>query len=172
MDFLIIDDDLKFGTTLKMTLESKKFAVTHVSTIEAALKELKTNVFTNIILDLKLDFENGLELLSHKDLISQSKVVVLSGYGSVTSTKYALKNGAFNFIQKPASLDEILKAFEDSDSPSPIPLSVPSLDEVEREHIERVLKEHGGNITRSAKALGLHRRSLQRKISTNPHYND
>ena len=168
MDFLIIDDDLKFGATLKMSLEGKNFTATHVATIEEALQKLKTTTFTNILLDLKLDLENGLELFSHKDLITNSKIVVLSGYGSVTSTKYALKNGAFNFIQKPASLDEILKAFEDSDSPSPIPLSVPSLDEVEREHIDRVLKEHGGNITRSAKALGLHRRSLQRKISISP----
>lgn len=167
IDFLIIDDEVFFGDTLKRSLETRSYSALHARDLKYATELLKTHHFNQIILDQKLDYENGLELLLNTELVKDSKVVILTGYASISSTTFALKNGAFNLVQKPASLDEILKAFDDIESISPLPLEVPSLEDVEREHIERVLKEHGGNVSRSAKALGMHRRSLQRKLLSN-----
>lgn len=166
IDFLIVDDEKSFGETLKRSLENRSYSAIYARDLVTATDLLKNNKIKNVILDQKLDYENGLELLRNNDLLRSSKVVVLTGYASIASTTFALKNGAFNLVQKPASLDEILKAFEDAENQTILPLEIPSLEEVEKEHINRVLKEHGGNISRSAKALGIHRRSLQRKLST------
>ena len=165
IDFLIIDDEKAFGETLKRSLENRSYSATYASDLSSASKLLKANKYKNIILDQKLDYENGLEILRNSELLKDSKVVVLTGYASITSTTFALKNGAFNLLQKPASLDEIIRAFEDTEDATLAPLEVPSLEDVEKEHIDRVLKEHGGNISRTAKALGMHRRSLQRKLA-------
>ena len=164
IDFLIIDDEKSFGETLKKSLENRSYSAQYVADLKEAGELLRNTKVKNIILDQKLDYENGLELLRDNELLKNSKVVVLTGYASINSTTFALKNGAFNLVQKPASLDEILKAFEEVEHSPIAPIEIPSLEEVEREHIDRVLKEHGGNISRSAKALGMHRRSLQRKL--------
>ncbi len=167
IDFLIIDDEITFSETLQKSLAKRSYTALYAQSLDQALELFCSNQFDRIILDQKLAYESGLELLQHKDQIKNSKIVVLTGYASISSTTFALKNGAFNLLQKPASLDEILNAFNDTPSTSPAPLEIPSLDIVEKEHIQRVLNEHGGNISRTAKALGMHRRSLQRKMLSN-----
>jgi two-component system response regulator RegA len=95
--------------------------------------------------------------------------VVLTGYGSIATAVESLRLGAISYLTKPVDADQILVAFE---SPSPessrtIPVAQP-LARVEWEHIQRVLADCEGNVSQAARALGIHRRSLQRKLSKDP----
>jgi two-component system response regulator RegA len=96
-------------------------------------------------------------------------VVVLTGYGSIATALEAIRLGARHYLTKPADVDEILAAFDRERSGSPRePSPVPSLARVEWEHINRVLADCGGNISEAARVLGIHRRSLQRKLAKFP----
>jgi two-component system response regulator RegA len=99
-------------------------------------------------------------------------VVVLTGYGSIATTVDAIRLGAVNYLPKPADVDDLLAAFaRASGEPSvavPESFEVPSLARAEWEHIHRVLADSGGNISEAARKLGIHRRSLQRKLQKYP----
>jgi two-component system response regulator RegA len=92
------------------------------------------------------------------------RIVVLTGFGSITTALDAVRRGATNYITKPASVDQILNAFSPESSATSSQLIMPSLAEVEAEYVQRVLNECEGNVSQSAKILGVHRRSLQRKL--------
>lgn len=124
------------------------------------------------VVDLRMPGENGLELLKHLHaLYPQMRVVILTGYGSISNAVDALRLGAVNYVAKPAGTDDILAAFERAESP---PLTavdtheVPSLARAEWEHINRILSDCSGNISEAARRLGIHRRSLQRKLQKYP----
>ena len=94
---------------------------------------------------------------------------MLTGYGSIATAVEAVRSGAAHYLGKPVDIDQILAAFTGESPPSALPPSVvPSLARVEWEHIQRVLSACDGNISRAARLLGLHRRSLQRKLSKDP----
>ncbi|RIL07566.1 MAG: two-component system response regulator, partial [Proteobacteria bacterium] len=109
--------------------------------------------------------ESGLDLLGEISALSKAKVVVLTGYGSIATAVEAVKLGAVNYLTKPVNADTVLAAFEKS---APSRVEIPDLAQVEWEHIQRVVNEYNGNISRASKVLGLHRRSLQRKLAKNP----
>ena len=92
---------------------------------------------------------------------------MLTGYGSIATAVESVKLGASSYLTKPVDTDQILAALEGSVSSS-VPSSVPSLARVEWEHIQRVLADCGGNISQAARLLGIHRRSLQRKLAKYP----
>jgi two-component system response regulator RegA len=116
---------------------------------------------------------SGLELVrSLIDLNDGMEVLVLSGYGSIATAVDAVKRGAAHYVTKPADVDDLLAAFGRPEAPSPpgdaaAPV-VPSLARVEWEHIHRVLADCDGNISQAARLLGIHRRSLQRKLAKYP----
>ena len=121
------------------------------------------------IVDLKMPGRGGLELVRDlKEIDGSTKIVVLTGYGSIATAIEAVKLGASNYLSKPADADDIEAAFERGDAPVLDPASkeykAPSLARVEWEHINRVLADCGGNISEAARRLGIHRRSLQRKL--------
>ena len=96
---------------------------------------------------------------------------MLTGYSSIATTVEAIKLGAINYLCKPASIEEILNAFSTGNSTGnavTIQASPPSVDRLEWEHIQKVLNEHEGNISATARALGMHRRTLQRKLQKKP----
>jgi two-component system response regulator RegA len=99
--------------------------------------------------------------------VPNARTLVLTGFGSIATALDAIKMGAVSYLTKPADTDEILAAFN-SESSATSPDSVPSLDRVEWEHIQRVLHEFNNNISQAARALGIHRRTLQRKLSKYP----
>ena len=105
-----------------------------------------------------------------REIDPATRIVVLTGYGSVATAVEALRRGAVHYLTKPADADEILAAFERSlgDGAASAPLEPMTLDRVEWEHINRVLVECGGNVSEAARLLGLHRRTLQRKLSKYP----
>jgi two-component system response regulator RegA len=122
---------------------------------------------------MKMPEVNGLDLIGEiKDLDSTIAVIMLTGYGSIATAMQALRTGADHYLSKPADADQILGAYaglsKGTAAETPAPTSVPSLARVEWEHIQRVLGDCSGNISLAAKLLGIHRRSLQRKLSKYP----
>ena len=135
--------------------------------------ELARNVSPDLVLlDLKMPGWSGLDLIQDiKKLDSTIAVIILTGYGSIPTAMQALKLGADSYLGKPADTDQILAAYRELRavlSEKSTPTTVPSLARVEWEHIQRVLSDCSGNITQAAKLLGIHRRSLQRKLSKYP----
>lgn len=125
------------------------------------------------IIDLKMPGKNGLELLQDiKDHDETTKVVVLTGYGSIATAIEAVRLGATYYVPKPADADDILAAFERGEAPplqaAETDYRAPSLARAEWEHINRVLSDCGGNISEAARRLNIHRRSLQRKLQKYP----
>lgn len=124
------------------------------------------------VVDLRIDRDNGLELA--KKLIAAVpgiRIVMLTGYGSIANALEGVRAGIADYLTKPADLDQILSAVHGhngSEAMPSLPEKAPSLDRVEWEHIQRVLHDCGGNITRAAETLGIHRRSLQRKLARFP----
>jgi two-component system response regulator RegA len=121
------------------------------------------------IVDLRLRGESGLDIVKNlRESDSTISIIVLTGYGSIATALEAVRRGADHYLSKPVDVDQILAAYETVNSTesgeSVPPSTVPSLARVEWEHIQRVLTDCGGNVSQAAKLLGLHRRSLQRKL--------
>jgi two-component system response regulator RegA len=178
---LIIDDDETFSYVMARSIKKKGFQAHIANDGDSALSMLRDSSLdppiTHVILDLKLAETNGLQLLPQLLATNPAlQVVVLTGYASVATTVEAIKQGAVNYLSKPASVEEILSAF-DSDEHNrgaqtnanhkieDNPLSV---QRVEWEYIQRQLVANDHNIAATARALGMHRRTLQRKLQKRP----
>ena len=138
----------------------------------AALALAREIVPSRVVLDLNLNGSSGLALIPELLAINAAcRIVVLTGYASIATAVDAIKLGAVQYLAKPVEIEAILAAFEDDEGPdfdlpaSDEPLSV---DRLEWEHIQRVLNENDGNISATARALKMHRRTLQRKLSKRP----
>lgn len=177
--FLLIEDDVTFSQVLARALRKRECDVLVANQADTALallrRELDTPApVTHVILDLKLAETNGLQLLPQLlALASSLQVVVLTGYASVATTVEAIKQGAVNYLAKPASVEEILAAFDaDRSGVAAAELAIDetplSVQRVEWEYIQRQLIANNHNIAATARALGMHRRTLQRKLSKRP----
>ena len=168
---LLVDDDVTFCTVLQRAFEGRGFTVAVAHNGDDALKMSEQVRPTHAVVDLKLGDASGLHLI--KPLLSLNpdmRIVVLTGYGSISTAVKAIKGGAANYLAKPVDVNTILAAFQGeeqapSEKPAPTPIS---LGRLEWEHIQRVLEEHGGNISATARSLGMHRRTLQRKLQKRP----
>jgi two-component system response regulator RegA len=136
----------------------------------AALDEARKESPELAIVDLKMPGGSGLDVV--RDLLALdagTRVVVLTGYGSIATAVEAIKLGAVHYLPKPADCDEILAALGMAVGDGPAAeLATPTLARAEWEHIQRVLADCAGNISEAARRLGIHRRSLQRKLSKYP----
>ena len=166
---LVVDDD----DVLRMRLE-KSFArrglIVHVaSDFETAIAQVKLHSPDMAVLDLKMPGKSGLELLTEIKSISPStKIVILTGYGSITNAVEAVKLGATNYVTKPADADDVLHAFDEKvNDEVGQEFPPPSLASAQWEHIQRVLADCGGNISEAARRLDIPRRTLQRKLKKN-----
>jgi two-component system response regulator RegA len=169
---LIIDDDETFRLVLARAFARRGLEALVAAGVEEALSLLRARQPEYAVLDLKLGHESGLHLLP--ELLRQQpglRVVVLTGYASIATAVEAVKQGAVNYLAKPAEPDEILAALTGkaalaaTDVLEAAPMSV---DRLEWEHIQKVLAENDGNISETARALGMHRRTLQRKLQKRP----
>ena len=166
---LILDDNEVFRIRLGKAFESRNWEVYLAAGGAEALTLVSETAPDLAIVDLRIASENGLDLVpSIKEIDATTSIIMLTGYGSIATALEAIKRGADHYLTKPVDADQILTAFESLQNahlaPRP-PDTVPSLARVEWEHIQRVLTDCGGNVTQAAKTLGLHRRSLQRKLS-------
>jgi two-component system response regulator RegA len=138
---------------------------------DAALEVLQQQRFDLVLLDLNLNGESGLRLLQRiLQLQPDARVIMLTAYASVATAVDAIKRGAENYLCKPVNASDIAALLTDDDSNSEETLSDNplSVDRLEWEHLQRVLMEHAGNISATARALNMHRRTLQRKLQKRP----
>lgn len=168
---LIIDDDEVFGQVLQRAFSKRGYEVAQATDENQALIKAQEFEPDYITLDLKLEGSSGLNLLPQLvESSPQSKIVVLTGYSSIATAVEAIKLGAVNYLCKPADADEILAAFhkQEGDPDVPVAEQPMSVNRLTWEHIQKVLHEHDGNISATARALGMHRRTLQRKLQKRP----
>ncbi|MFA5582571.1 MAG: response regulator [Bacteriovoracaceae bacterium] len=162
---LILEDDLRLGKTLKLEFEEKNYNVFWSQN----LANIPNETFDYAIVDLRLANDSGLDAITLlKEINSEINIVILTGHGSIATTVEAMKRGANNYLIKPASISRIEEALldktpniEETDGPQ-------TLSEFEHEFIEYMLLKNNNNISKTAKALGLHRQSLQRKLKKLP----
>lgn len=170
-DFLIVDDDASFREALARSLQRRGFTVLSAGDGNAALALAQTQSPRRAVVDLKLANESGLDIIAAlKQTLPNIEIVMLTGYSSIATAVEAVKRGALNYLCKPASVDEILAVFDSraiAETPA-ISAQPHSVDRLEWEHIQKVLLDHQGNISATARALGMHRRTLQRKLQKYP----
>ncbi|MGB7500846.1 MAG: response regulator [Azonexus sp.] len=169
---LIIDDDATFNAVLVRTLERRGHPARGVADPVAALTVAAEIIPSRVVLDLNLNGSSGLALIPQLLTINAAcRIVVLTGYASIATAVDAIKLGAVQYLAKPVEIEAILAAFETNDGPD-LEMAAPdkplSVDRLEWEHIQRVLNENDGNISATARALKMHRRTLQRKLSKHP----
>lgn len=172
---LIVDDDEVFRTRLCRALTDRGWQVFAAPDGESAIQLAQEHSPDLVVVDLRLPGVGGLDIIRDlRSLDETSSIIVLTGYGSIATALIATKLGVDHYLSKPADADQILSCYqrltaaatvEESETASP---EVPSLARVEWEHIQRILADCQGNISQAAKLLGLHRRSLQRKLSKHP----
>lgn len=162
---LIVDDDAAFCTALASAFRRRGERALVAHSREEALSEAAAWKPERATVDLRLPEGSGLLIVRElRDLLPEIQIVVLTGYGSIATAVEAMRAGAVHYLTKPAAVDEILRAFS-GEWEVEEPMEPPSLDEVEREHLQRILSECGGNVSEAARRLGLHRRTLQRKLA-------
>jgi two-component system, response regulator RegA len=168
---LVVEDDDAFRKVLVAALETRGFDVLGVPDAAAAIAAARRDSPEMAVVDLRLPDESGLEVVRQlKDIDAMTAVVVLTGYGSIATALEAVRLGATHYLTKPTDADRILAAFERglAARPRDLPMETPSLAQVEWEHMNRVLTDCGGNVSEAARELGMHRRSLQRKLARKP----
>lgn len=169
---LILEDDDALRARMAKAIAARGFDVSEASTAADAEACIADDAPEFAVLDLRVPDGYGLDLIARlKAADPNTRIVVLTGYGSIATAVDAVRRGATHYLTKPVEVDEILAAFDrgvgegvtTADALKPM-----SLDRMEWEHINRVLVDCGGNVSEAARLLGLHRRSLQRKLAKHP----
>jgi two-component system response regulator RegA len=174
LSILVVDDNMIFNQALCSSLTRKGISVLSSPSAENAADLLQDHPINGAIVDLKMDGASGLSLIPKiKTSNPECVIVILTGYASITTAVEAIKRGANNYLTKPANTDEILAAlFSDTSieiSEHQVETKPPmSVNRLEWEHIQKVLSENDGNISATSRALGMHRRTLQRKLQKHP----
>jgi len=169
---LLVDDDDVFRERLGRALSTRGYEVRLAAHGVEALRLAREESPELCVLDLRMPGASGLEVLRELLAIDETtRVILLTGYGSIATAVEAMRLGAAGYVQKPAGAEEILAAF-DKAAAEPLAAvdeyAAPSLARVEWEHIQRVLGDCGDNLSRAARQLGIHRRSLQHKLQKYP----
>jgi len=171
---LVIDDDIAFARVLARALGARGFTCLIAHSASEALQLCRRESPRHVVLDLKLGADNGLKLIAQlKTLVPSMRLLLLTGYASIATAVEAIKRGADDYLAKPADADAIAAALlaapaqaVDADAGA-VDGGLP-LKRLECEQIQRVLNECGGNVSEAARQLGLHRRTLQRKLGKRP----
>ena len=165
---LLVDDDAVYRQRLAKAITARGYEVRAAADAEVAVALAEADSPEFAVLDLRMPGESGLDLLRRlKAIDPTTKVLMLTGYGSIATAMEAVRLGAVNYLTKPADVDDILAAFNpvEPSHESSADVETPSLARVEWEHLQRVLNDCNGNLSEAARRLGMHRRSLQRKAS-------
>lgn len=173
---IVIDDDEIYRLRLSRAFRLRGWDAEEAGDARSAIALVKQSGSDLAIVDLRMPGESGLEVIRDLRAFNTTMtIMMLTGYGSIATALEAIKIGADHYLTKPVDVDQIISAFEairsNGCSSQKEQDSVPSLARVEWEHIQRVLTDCGGNISQAARLLGIHRRSLQRKLSKYPPLN-
>lgn len=169
--FIIVDDDLTFAQIMQRAMVRRGFHTDIFTSFDAAINAVRNGRYTKAIIDLKIAQDSGLSLIKQIKIINPSiEIIMLTGYSSIPTAVEAIKLGALNYLCKPVDIDEILQTFSMSANEDEImlPKNPTSLDRLEWEHIQKTLQDNDGNISATARVLGMHRRTLQRKLQKRP----
>lgn len=170
-NLLLVDDDETFCSVLRPALEKRNFQVSIANDVKSGIALAEKTEPEYAVIDLRIGHDSGLEMV--KKLISldgNTQIIMLTGFASIATAVEAIKLGAIHYLTKPANADEIVNALYKNEGDSSVainqnPLSVKRL---EWEHLQKVLMQHDGNISAAARALNMHRRTLQRKLDKRP----
>lgn len=164
---LLVDDDLPFLNRMARAMQTRGFITQTADSVEAALFIVRQNPPAFAVVDMRLGDGNGLDIIAElKEIRPDSKTIMLTGYGNLTTAVSAVKLGAIDYLAKPADANEVLAALlampgESADAP----INPMSADRVRWEHIQRVYELCNRNVSETARRLNMHRRTLQRILS-------
>ena len=164
---LIVDDDNPFRDRLSRAMEKKGFTVTQAESVKSGIENVKKKKPSYAVVDLRLGDGNGLEVVKEiQNSNNKSKIIMLTGYGNIPTAVAAIKEGAIDYLAKPADADDIEKALlADPKKKANPPENPMSADRVKWEHIHRVFELCNRNVLETARRLKMHRRTLQRILS-------
>jgi len=167
---LLADDDITFCRVLSAALVKRGFCVSVAHSVEQAIPLAIANPPEFAVVDLKMGGAPGLALVKTlHELDPNTRIVVLTGYASISTAVEAIKLGATQYLAKPANADEIVAAFSHTpDGGAPLNAQPTKIEHLEWQHIQRVLRENDHNVSATARALNMHRRTLQRKLNKPP----
>jgi two-component system response regulator RegA len=168
---LVVEDDETFRALLLTAFEVRGFEVRGAPDAASAIAAARHDSPEMAVVDLRLPDGSGLDVVrALKQIDPATAIVVLTGYGSIATALEAIRLGAAHYLTKPTDADRVLAAFELglAARPRELPVRAPSLARVEWEHLQRVLTDCDGNVSEAARVLGMHRRSLQRKLARPP----
>ena len=167
---LLVDDSFVLRDRLAIAFQERGFRVVVAGTCDEAVELYRHDPTELAVVDLRMPGRMGLSIIADlKAIRPDVQVLILSGFGSIATAIDAIRLGAVNFLPKPADADDILNAFKRGGSDVQIVdndelIPVPTLAQAEWEHIHRILADCSNNISEAARRLGIHRRSLQRKL--------
>jgi len=174
---LLVDDDERLRSRMARAFEERGYEAQQAAGHDAAIEIAERESTEYAVVDLRMPGKSGLEVVRELHRIDPAtKIIVLTGYGSIATALEAVRLGATHYLTKPADVDELIASFDRTETPIDLAAlgsevgapETPSLARVEWEHIQRVLTDCGGNITKASERLGIHRRSLQRKLAKFP----
>lgn len=175
LKLIYVEDDAALAKVTSRVLSRHGITVSHFDNIADAKRMTEDASFDWALLDLKVGQETSLELVSHlKQKQPCTRIIVLTGYGSIATAVRAMKSGAHNYLTKPVSVEEILLAFREeagetgTNAVDEAGFEGPSLKQVEWDTIQKALDENDGNVSATARQLKMHRRTLQRKLQKKP----
>ena len=167
---LLVDDDALYLRTLQRSLQKRGFATVLASNMADALAAARVHRPAFALIDLRLGHDSGLAIIEPlKAVRADMRILLVTGYASIATAVEAIKRGADNYLTKPVTAEAIVRALQDEAEGDSVPEStmVP-LARLQWEHIQQALSETQGNISAAARLLGMHRRSLQRKLAKRP----
>lgn len=174
---LLAEDDAVFAAVLARALTARGFEVVCAADATTARSCAAARQPACAVIDLKLGGDNGLELIpALRDAVPGIRMLLLTGYASIATAVEAIKRGAHDYLAKPVDADAVARALL-GDDPQPVPQgeAAPAIPEtplalprLEWEHIQRTLRDCDGNVSEAARLLGMHRRTLQRKLAKHP----
>ena len=164
---LLVDDDNPFRERLARAMEKKGFKVIQAEGVKSGVQKVIQNKPAFAVIDLRLNDGNGLEVVKEIEKTKkESRVIMLTGYGNISTAVSAIKTGAIDYLAKPADADDVEKALLADPSKKAAPPENPmSADRVKWEHIHRVFELCNRNVSETARRLKMHRRTLQRILS-------
>lgn len=177
VSLLLIEDDQTFATIVSRRLSRHGYYCHHAATASDALLLARQIRPQAIVLDMKLDGSNGLALIRPlRHLLPDSRIILLTGYASIATAVEAIRTGADNYLSKPVDTRTLLAALQEQISSLDAADSILGSGEeaplhpkrLEWEHLQQVLQANQGNISATARQLGMHRRTLQRKLMKKP----